>query len=475
MKDIYSMKGLIIGISLLLIGVGVVQGLNINIPKNCITENQTFSLSDSWWNEDWHYRRKITIDYNLVNDDLVNFPVLISHISTDFIGHTQNDGDDFVFIDETNEFQYYHEIEYYESSTGELIAWVNIPNLSGSQDTVFWIYYGNTDCENQQNSEKVWDSYYQGVWHLKEDEYDLRHDSTINGYDGIPYDYDGNEATIGQIDGADDFDGDNDHIRTGISFDYEYRTVSFWFNTDNIPTSESDVILTQDADTLQYGSFKANIQSDGLYVKAGGEGSGEVFIFDIDIHSWYMVHLVRNGSIVEYYINGDLIGSGISGNKGSSTNPNENLVIAARRIYDNTFDGTLDEIRVSNAARSSEWISTSFNNQNDPESFSSFGGEQEYSYEIKSIDGGIGVKVAIENLGTVEVVDLIWEIRIEGGFLGLIYKTVKGRIDIISIDQSEIIQSGLFIGLGGIRITININNIETIVYGQHLVIFTSIN
>ena len=54
----------------------------------------------------------------------------------------------------------------------------------------------------------------------------------------------------------------------------------------------------------------------------------------------------------------------------------EDLGIAG--VADGTllFDGTIDEIRISSIARSSRWISTEYNNQNDPSSFLSFGLEE---------------------------------------------------------------------------------------------------
>jgi len=315
-----------------------------------------------------------------VAGDLSYFPVLVSTLDTDLRDKTQDDGDDILFMGEVGVAnKLYHEIEHYDGSTGKLVTWLNIPSVSHDEDTVLYMYYGNPGCSSQQVPERVWDSNYQAVWHLSEDGTGLRYDSTSHYRHGTPYNYDGDEGIDdGMIDGADDFDGNNDHIRTGVSFDYEYRTITFWFNTDGKPSSDPyDEIISQDADTLQYGSFAASIQFDGIHAKAGGESSPPAaFIYNIDIHSWYMVHLVRNGPVTEFYVNGNLEDTNVSGNHGSSSNPNKNLVIAARRCHDRTFDGTLDEIRISNIASSSAWISTEYNNQNDPSSFLSFGPEE---------------------------------------------------------------------------------------------------
>jgi len=327
--------------------------------------------------EGWQFRKKITINHTQVESDLENFPFLVSTIDSDLITHAQDDGDDILFMDgkgvSTRQF---HEIEYFDGSNGELISWVNSANLSSTQDTILYLYYGNPDTNNQQAPELVWDLNYQGIWHLSEDGTGLRKDSTSNYRHATAKNYDGDEATSnGMIDGADVFDGNNDHLRTGVSFDYECRTVSFWVNSDVIPSSEPDIIITQDSNKLNYGSFKAVIQSDGIYAKAGGEESVN-YLFDINLNTWYMVQLVRDYDITKYYVNGNLVGNGESGNKGSGSNENINLVIAANRNYIRHFDGILDEIRVSNIARRPGWILTEYNNQNSPDSFISFGPEE---------------------------------------------------------------------------------------------------
>ena len=40
------------------------------------------------------------------------------------------------------------------------------------------------------------------------------------------------------------------------------------------------------------------------------------------------------------------------------------------------YNGVIDELRISKICRSSSWISTEYNNQNDPLSFLSFGPEE---------------------------------------------------------------------------------------------------
>ena len=120
--------------------------------------------------------------------------------------------------------------------------------------------------------------------------------------------------------------------------------------------------MTQNANSLTYGKFSTSIQPEGkLYASAGG--GEDVFQYNINKNQWYLVHMVRNGSINQYYIDGDLKYQGLSGSRGSTSDSNPNFIIAARRLYDRTFDGTIDEIRISNVARSTAWVKTSYYNQ----------------------------------------------------------------------------------------------------------------
>ena len=117
-----------------------------------------------WWNADWPYRKVITIDHTKVGSDLSNFPVLIDVIDTD-LSKAQANGNDVVFTDEFG-VKLNHEIEYFSTATGRLVAWVSA-NLSAGSDTILYVYYGNSTAPSQQNKTGVWRPI----------------DSTVHGYD----------------------------------------------------------------------------------------------------------------------------------------------------------------------------------------------------------------------------------------------------------------------------------------------------
>ena len=62
-----------------------------------------------------------------------------------------------------------HEIEDYDSTNGDIVAWVKIPSLSSSVDTDIYMYYGCGTAENQENPPGVWSNGYEAVYHLHDD------------------------------------------------------------------------------------------------------------------------------------------------------------------------------------------------------------------------------------------------------------------------------------------------------------------
>ena len=77
-----------------------------------------------------------------------------------------------------------YEIESYSSTTGQVIAWVQIPSLSTTVDTLIYMYYGNPSATNQQNGPGVWDSNFRAVYHLANGTALNTNDSTGNANNG---------------------------------------------------------------------------------------------------------------------------------------------------------------------------------------------------------------------------------------------------------------------------------------------------
>jgi len=215
-----STTAAIIGISFIII----LQAFSVSVPpklseisdayddmkdrsvEQCQTDVSITNITDvGWWDTDWAYRKMIVIDHTKVQADQTDFTALV-YINSDvgLAAHAQPDGDDIFFTDDNNSTKFSHEIEKYDDINGELTAWVKIPIIYTTKDTVLFMYYGNAGCISQQDISNTWDSNFKMVHHLNESSGAL-YDSTSNNNDGT-----NNGATYNtssKIDGGYDFDG----------------------------------------------------------------------------------------------------------------------------------------------------------------------------------------------------------------------------------------------------------------------------
>jgi gliding motility-associated-like protein len=153
---------------------------------------------------------------------------------------------------------------------------------------------------------------------------------------------------FGQVNGAMHFDGINDYINTLTTYDYQERTVSFWFKAERI--IGANAVLIQDANTLTYGAFSTRVFNGDMRGRAG-QASGSLMFPNVNLNQWYHIALVRRTDSAIYYVNGVKTGGVLSGSGGSSTSPYNKLVIGAGRQRNvSHFEGSIDDIKVYDCA-----------------------------------------------------------------------------------------------------------------------------
>lgn len=178
-------------------------------------------------------------------------------------------------------------------------------------------------------------------------------DFSANGYDGTLTNAQPTLDRFGNDSAALYFDGNGDWVDSETTLDYQYQTVSVWFNTFDDDANRN--IFSHDANSLTYGAFSASITTTSeLKARAGGTGS--VTLLDPPaLNTWYHLTLVRDNSAVRYYINGELIATAAASSTGSISGANEELVIGVHRTENQRWHfGKIDEFRVYNRALE-EW------------------------------------------------------------------------------------------------------------------------
>jgi hypothetical protein len=335
------------------------------------------TVETDWWDGLWLFRKKITIDPAKVTDDLTNFPVLIDITDADLATYAQDDGDDLAFTDD-NAMQLSHEIETYNTGSGHLVAWVNVPDVSSTEDTVLYLYFGNSIAGNQEDVSGTWDSGYVMVQHL--DETTGPHfDSTINANDGTPVDVFDQNA-MGKIAGADEFDDPETpaeiNVGTNASMDVfgPNQDFSIFLWVKRAASTEVEGFFSSGSSPdngIYFGSAYTNTD-DLKFMSLGQTVQIDSTTGVIGDTEWHLVGVTadRDGNL-EFWVDGDLKHSeSIATHAAEDWNRlDDTYKIGTDRSELSPMDGVIDEVRLSDEVRSDGWIQTSYTNQNDPAAF----------------------------------------------------------------------------------------------------------
>jgi Concanavalin A-like lectin/glucanases superfamily/Domain of unknown function (DUF2341) len=323
-------------------------------------------------------RKQITIDRSRVrtpsSGPLASFPVLFAVVDADIAGRASADGSDIYFVAADGEARLDHEIEKWNKGTGQLVAWVKLPSLPSSENTVFYVYYGDPEDTNPESPADVWSSNFAAVWHLAEQPRAVMADSTT-GNDGTPHSsMQSNDQVSGQIGDAIDFDGVDDEITfTNPIAGTTPHTISAWVNQRPTTTNDALVVLGDGEGNRArwfYGAFFGNNVAVGFYSNDWDTGVA------IENDDWRLLHWTYTDRDNILYVDGVPAGTMRVGNGIDTQGSEGRLGNAAAAFGANmNLNGQLDEVRIATVVRPPEWIQTEFNNQSDPSSFYAVGPE----------------------------------------------------------------------------------------------------
>lgn len=275
------------------------------------------------------------------------------------------------------------ETETYDAVNGIWKVWVQVPMLTMAAHTTLFVCYGSPAVTTQQNVgsfavANVWNSNYKAVWHFPDGSSLLAKDSTSNANDGTLV----NTPTpiAGQVDGAASFVRASSQYITGgtgaslniagsitleawiLSSDFSLnangRIISTLINSGGWKGYElyfgSNVIEFQfgDGTSLQHQGSPTIATSNTIYHVAGTSTPGSTKVY-------------RNG-----------VDTAVSTVSGLVSLAGGTLYIsqwpAGGAAY---WQGWIDELRISDIARSGDWIATGYANTNAPLTFNAIGSE----------------------------------------------------------------------------------------------------
>ena len=345
------------------------------------------------------YKNKLPIDTTTsslnVSANQTNYPLKIEIKSgltgwtSGSLGHffdgTYNPGGKRVqFFDDDGTTNLDYEVEYYDVSSQTAVYWVEKPTVTGNDDgtgsvNFIWAAYGNDPNSADQNSSTggTWDNNNKLVHHYPDGTTLSMLDSTSNNNDGAGNG--GVTAGSGLIDGAAYFDGVNDYV--GVTTDTSLNitsnwTISGWFKSADTSSKQVGIIIRDD---MTNRDWVVLIQTSGyIYAHHYVGGVAKAYAFStlgvVDDNVYHYFSLKNDGTNLVMQV--DTSSETATGKGGSTDTDSTDILIGTwRSIWGECFNGEIDEIRISNTTRSTNWSNLNYRTQKD-NTWVSWGGEQ---------------------------------------------------------------------------------------------------
>jgi len=387
----FNKKFLVIALIIILAVSGIIGITLLQKPS---------SVSAAWYTTGgtWNYRQKLTIDATKVgtvnHTDQTDFPVLvkITDQNNPVFTKSKADGSDIIFVasDETTKLSY--EIEKFSTSSNnrELDAWVKITSLSHTDNTIIYMYYGNSAATAQPAADRqdVWSNGYAGVWHMGDSAANKTVADSLGANNGTAQQNTSLITTPGQVDGSLTFNGSSDYVQLGNKLDFDYTSpFSMTAFVKRSATGGSQAILSKMLSSGTYRGWMFWLYTDKLgFVFRNTLATNYIQVSTTNTFTstslWYKVTVTYDGSGhvagFKFYVNGALQSQDapIANTLSATTITTANSNIGSRTDGAATdFSGAIDDARISTVVRTPDWIATEYANQNDSGTF--FGIEAE--------------------------------------------------------------------------------------------------
>lgn len=336
----------------------------------------------AWWNSSYLLMKQITINHSYIDNDLINFPVLVYSNDTTMLSK-MDDGDSLRFTNDANDTEYYFEIEKFNDTT-EMIVWVNISRIDSSVDTKFNMYYNNTDASDGQNAVGTWDSNYIAVYHMDDLTTSTVDESTSNNNDGTKDGVNQPVESTGKIGKGQLWTGSYHIILPDTDFNITPDlTIETWVKVPE--TAEYRAIYSRCGTPSHYHTTMLRFFNDGTlntnWENPDGTDHNLFTTSRYDDNTWKYIAVAVDSQDVSIYVNTSCVAHTNSvGAVIPSYTTGTITMIGTLATYVNTqpFDGVMDEFRISDITRNNSWFNTSFHSQNRTTGFLTFGSELEF-------------------------------------------------------------------------------------------------
>ena len=331
------------------------------------------------WLGSYVKRIPITIDNTNVDSDLNHFPVAVpigasvgqasDDISEIFDDITTNYKKIAVTLDD-GETQIYVEVEKWDYATETALLWVSSSDLtvSSGSTTTLYIYFDNSQPDNDSYigdigdspAQNVWDSDFSFVCHMANDPSSgmgALKDSTGSN-DGDAYNMESADLVTSDLGGYGiNFDGSPEYISVGDAAGVRAAnecTLETLFNLDSV--SGNNLVVSKN---LGAGGTQLLLRIDDGKLDSSIYGPDYLY-FSSDMGTWsasidyYCAMILEGASGHSVYQNGYLLSSGATWSE--SRAPGGDLNIGRDNRNQDYINGRVFEIRLSHIVRSEAWV-----------------------------------------------------------------------------------------------------------------------
>ncbi|MEN8906868.1 MAG: DUF2341 domain-containing protein [Clostridiales bacterium] len=345
-----------------------------------IADAVKFEYIGSSYNK-WLYREQLYLDTTAsgasISGDVSNFPVLIRLNEENFnFYQAKNDGEDIRFSDaDGNELSY--EIENWNLSSKEASIWVLIPKIFGDNKLQkINMYWGNSESNSQSDGKKVFNekNNYEGVWHLSEEGSSDKdaYKESVAGFNGTGIDLDENSDVSSIIGKGQTLSGSNDYIAVNESDSYKISkdlTISFWMKTTAAARDWVRLVGKGNSKKRNYGIWLNRSNNKILFQQYKSSGSAALNLYSVKSTvngEWTYVTATISGNAAKIFLNGESDSNGKRSATPATSSDDLTFGYAGFHTY---YNGSLDEIRISDMARTDDWIKLEYENQKEDQTF----------------------------------------------------------------------------------------------------------
>jgi biopolymer transport protein ExbB len=306
------------------------------------------SIASAWWNADWGYKKKITLDMQKLKQDGVTVPasgfalIRLHTGNFPFFADLADKGKDIRVLaaDEETPLKFY--LEKLDVINEMALLWVKLPDdIATAAEPAFWLYYGNAKAVDAEDAKGVYDvnqvlSYPFASTGVKD----------FTAYGNNPSEATSTLSEGGLIGEAAVFNG-SQIIRVPATPSLQMSpaagwTVSSWVKIDQAQTNS---VIFQRAGSA--GNVTLSILGETLYVEVA-EGSKQEIKAPVPLTTgaWHHLALTATTGNLTLYVDGLPVGSlGVA-----TRDLTSNMTIGSDDLGARGFTGSLDQFSVFKVA-----------------------------------------------------------------------------------------------------------------------------